>query len=116
MVHPPNTKLKHSQAAGKQLDDDGFKWLLRVFINRVQKLLESLGKSSAIWNEGFDTYGPGNFGWEMKGPNGRTYSLNLELAPNTAVEFWEGAGGLWFNPATGRPVASNPQEAIAHGR
>ena len=102
-------------AAGKQLDDDGFKWLLRGFISRVQKLLSSLGKTSMIWNEGFDTYGPGNHGWEIKGPQGRTFSINKELSPNTAVEFWEGGNGAEYNPATGRSVASNAQEALAHG-
>ena len=102
-------------AAGKQLDDDGFKWLLRGFISRVQKLLTRVGKTSMIWNEGFDTYGPGNFGWQIKGPEGRTFSINKELSSNTAVEFWEGGNGEQYNPATGRPVASNPQEALAHG-
>ena len=102
-------------AAGKQLDDDGLKWMVRGFIHRVQQLLAGLGKNSMVWNEGFDTYGPGNYGWEMSGPNGRTYSINEELAPGTAVEFWEGNGGYYYNPATGRSVASNPQQAIAHG-
>ena len=102
-------------AAGKQIDDDGFKWLLRGFISRAQKLLTSLGKTSMIWNEGFDTYGPGNYGWQIKGPQGRTFSINKELSSNTAVEFWEGGGGNQYNPATGRPVASNAQEALAHG-
>lgn len=60
-------------------------------------------------------YGPGNFGWAMAGPEGRSASINPELTPGTAVEFWEGNGGYYYNPATGRPTASNPQEAIAHG-
>merc|ERR1719329_1952034 len=51
----------------------------------------------------------------MKGPEGRTFSINKELSSNTAVEFWEGGNGEQYNPATGRPVASNPQEALAHG-
>ena len=102
-------------AAGKQLDDDGFKWLLRGLISRAQKLLTSLGKTSMIWNEGFDTYGPGNHGWQMKGVEGRTFSINEELSPNTAVEFWEGGNGAQYDPATGRPVASSPQDALAHG-
>lgn len=102
--------------AGKRLDDDGLKWIVRGFIQRAQQLLARLGKSSVVWNEGFDLYGPGNFGWEMKGPDGRTSSINSELASGTAVEFWEGNGGYYYNPATGRSTASNPQEAIAHGQ
>ena len=51
----------------------------------------------------------------MAGPHGRTSSINTDLMPSTAVEFWEGNGGYYYNPANGRSVASNPQAAIAHG-
>ena len=49
-------------AAGRQLDDDGFKFAPRHYVAKVQKLVESLGKKSSVWQEAFDKYGPGNHG------------------------------------------------------
>ena len=87
-------------AAGKSLDDDGLKWVVRQFIQRAQTTLERLGKSSVVWNEGFDTYGPGNFGWAIAGPTGRTYSINSELAAGGMAQIYDA-----IQVSLNRPVA-----------
>ena len=43
-------------AHGRALDDDGFKFVLRYYVRRVQTLVASLGKKSSVWQEAFDKY------------------------------------------------------------
>ena len=43
-------------AHGRALDDDGFKFVLRYYVGRVQALVASLGKKSSVWQEAFDKY------------------------------------------------------------
>ena len=42
-------------SAGKRLDDDGLKYILRRYVSWLQGLLARLGKQSAVWQESFDT-------------------------------------------------------------
>ena len=111
-------------SSGKQLDDDGFKFVIRYYIKRVQELAASLGKKTTVWQEALGKYGPGNHG----GPFNKDHfvSLNHELMPGTTVEFWLGSG--WYQtdsdcadkPADekgcgGKAVVSNLTDALTMG-
>ena len=43
--------------SGRKLDDDGFKFVLRDYVRRVQELVVSLGKKPIVWQEALDKYG-----------------------------------------------------------
>lgn len=102
--------------AGRALDDDGLKWLVRAYLSRAQALVRSLGRRSSVWNEAFDIYGPGNHGFALGGgPFERTYSINTELEPGTAVQHWWGGFGSWYDTTTGRVDAANASAVIQHG-
>ena len=104
-------------AAGRALDDDGFKWVIRRFLARAQAIVSSLGRNSSVWNEAFGIYGPGNYGFQLGDhPDARTYSINTELAPATAVQHWWGGTGAWYNTFTGRPDSANASAVISHGQ
>jgi N-acetyl-beta-hexosaminidase len=102
--------------AGRKLDDDGFKWVVRTFLARAQALVASHGRKTSVWNEAFGIYGPGNRGYAIS--NGdlphRTYSINTELMPGTVVQDWWGGHGSWFG-RNGRQCATNTTAALAHG-
>ena len=51
--------------AGRLLDDDGFKWVVRRFLARAQAVVASLGRNSSVWNEAFGIYGEGNHGFQL---------------------------------------------------
>ena len=104
--------------AGRALDDDGMKWVVRRFVSRAQATVASLGRSSTVWNEAFGIYGPGNHGFQIgpSGPDGRGYSINTELMPATAVQHWWGGYGSWYNTFNGRPDSANATAVLAHGQ
>ena len=76
-------------AAGRALDDDGMKWVVRRFLAQAQAIVASLGRRSSVWQEAFGIYGPGNHGYRIgaDGPDSRGYSINTELTPGTAVQY-----------------------------
>jgi len=102
--------------SGRQLDDDGFKWVVRTFLAQAQALAASHGRSTSVWNEAFGIYGPGNYGYAIS--NGdlphRLYSINTELVRGTVVQDWWGGRGSWFGK-DGRQDATNATAAVAHG-
>ena len=107
--------------AGRALDDDGFKWVVRSFLARAQQIVASLGRNSSVWNEAFGIYGPGNHGFVLgnstwSSPDSRAYSINTELAPATAVYHWYGGTGSWYNAFTGRVDSANATAVLAHGQ
>ena len=103
-------------SAGRKLDDDGFKFVVRTFLDRAQALVASHGKNSSVWNEAFGIYGPGNYGYAISNGNlpHRLYSINTELSVGTVVQDWWGGHGSWFG-RDGRQCATNASAALAHG-
>ena len=112
------------KAHGKKLDDDGYKFVIRYYIKRLQTLLASLGKKTSVWQEALGKYGPGNHG----GPFDKDHwvSINHDLMPGTTVEFWLGAS--WYQTDAdcadrpldekqcgGKPVVSNLTDAVVNG-
>lgn len=103
-------------AAGRQLDDDGLKWLLRAYLAKAQGVVRALGRRSSVWNEAFGIYGPGNYGFHLGGgEQQRDYSINTELEPGTAVQHWWGGHGSWYDTTTGRVNSANASAVVEHG-